>query len=85
MVKLTFLKKGTPDFFQTQDLRCSNPLLKKLRKAFCREFFFIQGTAQDIHLLMYNETKVLKNHSHPFKKTCLQESLYQRQSKSILI
>ena len=35
------------DFFQTQDLRYSNPLLKKLEKTFCLEFFSIKGMAQD--------------------------------------
>ena len=47
MVKSTFLKNGSQDFFQTQDLRWSNPLLKKLEKAFCLQLFSIQGTAQD--------------------------------------
>ena len=35
------------DFFQTQDLICSNPLLKRLEKVFCLKIFSIQGMPQD--------------------------------------
>ena len=44
---VNFLKKGLQDFFQTQDLRYSNAVLKKLGKAFCLKIFSFQGTAQD--------------------------------------
>ena len=42
-LKSTFLKKGSKDFFQTQDLRWSNPLSKKLFSSFIRNFLFVPG------------------------------------------
>ena len=38
-LKSTFLKKGSEDFFQTKDLRWSNPLSEKLFSSFSWNFF----------------------------------------------